>query len=174
MDGGNATNITPDQQGKHFSKPSGNRQFFSHLGIHTDNESPDPDGLEYAKRMEIEAKAIEKILGLEPNLKETEPGNKGFDLYENDQDGNIVRWIEVKSMTGSWKDRPVGMSRAQFDFAQEKKEAFWLYIVEHASETETARVCKIQNPAGRARTFTYDHGWFSVAETSTEAQKGHP
>jgi YD repeat-containing protein len=71
-------------------------------------------------------------------------------------------------MTGALKDRPVGMSRAQFDLALEKREAFWLYVVEYASETEAARVVKIQDPAGRARTFTYDSGWLSIAETDPE------
>jgi hypothetical protein len=28
---------------------------------------------------------------------------------------------------------------------------------------------KIQDPAGRARTFTFDSGWLSIAETSPEA-----
>lgn len=74
--------------------------------------------------MEIEDRAIKRIVDSEPNLKRTAANNKGFDLYEADEDGNTVRWVEVKSMTGSLNDRPVGMSRAQFDLALEKREAF--------------------------------------------------
>tara|TARA_R110002095_G_scaffold164795_1_gene142970 strand:+ start:598 stop:957 length:360 start_codon:yes stop_codon:yes gene_type:complete len=119
--------------------------------------------------MQLEAKAIEKIIALEPNLQKTAEGNKGFDLYEEDAEGNVVRWVEVKSMTGSLNDRPVGLSRAQFDLASERREDFWLYVVEHASEIEAARVVKIQDPAGRAGTFTFDSGWLSIAEISPEA-----
>ncbi len=162
--GGNATNKTRDHQDERSPGSNGSRQFISYLGSHPDDEGPDPDGLNRDKRMHIEAEAIEKIIGLEPNLRRTKKGNEGFDLYEKDGAGNVVRWVEVKSMTGSWKDRPVGMSRAQFDLALKKREAFWLYVVEHASEIEAARVVRIQDPAGRARTFTYDSGWLSIAE----------
>lgn len=74
--------------------------------------------------MEIENRAIKRIVDSEPSLKRTAANNTGFDLYEADEDGNTVRWVEVKSMTGSLNDRPVGMSRAQFDLALEKREAF--------------------------------------------------
>jgi hypothetical protein len=162
--GSNSTNKTRNQQGKRSPGSKGGRPFISYLGSHPDEEGADPDGLDQPKRMHLEAKAIDKILGLEPRLQRTADGNKGFDLYQADAAGNIVRWVEVKSMTGSLRDRPVGMSRAQFDLALEKREAFWLYIVEHASDTEAARVIKIQDPAGRARTFTFDSGWVSISE----------
>ncbi|MTH96036.1 DUF3883 domain-containing protein, partial [Roseibium sp. RKSG952] len=165
--GGDATSKTSNHQGKRSPESNGGRPFISYLGSHPDDEGPDPDGLNQATRMQIEAKAIDKIIDIEPDLQRTVEGNKGFDLYEADGSGNVVRWVEVKSMTGSLKDRPVGLSRAQFDLALEKREAFWLYVVERASETEISRVVKIQDPAGRARTFTYDSGWLSIAETVT-------
>lgn len=166
--GGSATNKTGNHQGKRSPGSKGGRPFISYLGSHPDDEGQDPDGLDQPKRMQLEAKAIEKIIGLEPNLKQCAEGNKGFDLYEADANGNIVRWVEVKSMTGSLNDRPVGLSRAQFDLASERREDFWLYVVEYASEIETARVIKIRDPAGRARTFTYDCGWLSIAESITD------
>lgn len=165
--GGNATSKTSNHQGKRSPGSNGGRPFISYLGSHPDDEGPDPDGLNQATRMQIEAKAIDKIIGLEPDLQRTVEGNKGFDLYEADGSGNVVRWVEVKSMTGSLKDRPVGMSRAQFDFALEKRQAFWLYIVEYASEIGAGRILRVQDPAGRARTFTYDNGWLSIAEVVT-------
>lgn len=36
-------------------------------------------------------------------------------------------------MTGSLEDRPTGPSRAQFECAQERGTAYWLYVVEHAT-----------------------------------------
>ena len=65
-------------------------------------------------------------------------------------------------MTGTLADRPVGLSRTQFDCAREHGEAYWLYVVESAG-TDEARLVPIQDPAGKARTFTFDHGWLDVA-----------
>jgi hypothetical protein len=36
-------------------------------------------------------------------------------------------------MTGSLEDRPVGLSRTQFEYAQKHGEEYWLYVVEHAA-----------------------------------------
>jgi hypothetical protein len=66
-------------------------------------------------------------------------------------------------MTGTFGDRPVGLSRTQFECARERGEDYWLYVVEHAGENEV-RIIRIQDPVGKARTFTFDHGWINVAE----------
>lgn len=137
--------------------------FISYLGTHPDDDQPDPDGLEHQARMDLEEKAIRQILAQEPNLCRTPRQNPGFDLFMSDGEGHPVRWIEVKAMTGSLHDRPVGLSRAQFACAQNRGQAYWLYIVEHAGDAVAARIVRIQDPAGRARTFTFDRGWLGVA-----------
>jgi hypothetical protein len=144
---------------------AGERPFISYIGAHPSDDESDPDGLDQDKRMQIEAFAIDLILASEPTLRRTPEGNPGFDLYEDDSNGNRTRWVEVKSMTGTLMDRPVGLSRTQFDCALEKGEAYWLYIVENAVDLDKARVLRIQNPARNARTFTFDHGWSAVALT---------
>lgn len=141
-------------------------EFVSYIGIHNEEASLDPDGLEHEVRMVLEAKAIDMILELEPILQRTPLNNPGFDLYESNPDGSILRWIEVKSMTSDLHSRPVGISRTQFDFAQEHGSNFWLYVVEHTGTPEITRIVRIQDPAGKAKTFTFDHGWTSVAEIS--------
>ncbi|HEX7643873.1 MAG TPA: DUF3883 domain-containing protein [Burkholderiaceae bacterium] len=151
--------------GKRTPGKTGGRPFISYVGTHPDDVDPDPDGLDQGKRMQIEARAIEVILALEPSLRRTPEGNPGFDLFEPDSTGRQIRWVEVKSMTGSWEDRPVGLSHTQFDFAREKGDGYWLYVVEHATDPARARVLRIQNPAGHARTFTFDQGWSAIAET---------
>jgi hypothetical protein len=113
--------------------------------------------------MQIERHAIDLIIGHEPTLCRTSDGNPGFDLYQADSGGRQIRWVEVKSMTGSLEDRPVGLSRKQFDCAREKGNAYWLYVVEHATDPAQARVLRIQNPAGQSRTFTFDRGWSEIA-----------
>ncbi len=154
-------------QGKRTPGHAGGRPFISYVGTHPDDDDTDPDGLDQAERMQIEGGAIDLIIGLEPTLRRTPEGNPGFDLFEADSGGRQIRWVEVKSMTGTLADRPVGLSHTQFDCAREKGDAYWLYVVEHATDPTQARVLRIQNPVGHARTFTFDHGWSQIALTET-------
>lgn len=152
-------------QGKRTPGSAGGRPFISYVGTHLNDEEADPDGLDQAARMHIEDQALSHILSLDPMLQRTPEGNPGFDLVEVDDAGLQVRWVEVKSMTGSLQDRPVGISSTQFHFASAKGDAFWLYVVEHATDPEKARVLRIQNPVAHARTFTFDQGWSQIALT---------
>ena len=150
-------------QGKRSPGSAGGRPFISYVGTHPDEEDPDPDGLDQSTRMKIEANAIERIIEIEPTLIRTPESNPGFDLYENGPNGQPVRWVEVKSMTGSLADRPVGLSRTQFDCARARGSAYWLYVVEYATDPAQMRILRIQDPVARARTFTFDQGWESIA-----------
>jgi hypothetical protein len=150
-------------QGKRSPGHAGGRSFISYVGTHPNEDDPDPDGLDQVERMQIEACAIDLIIGREPTLQRTPEGNPGFDLVEADSGGRQVRWVEVKSMTGSLEDRPVGLSLRQFNYAREKGNAYWLYVVEYARDSMKARVLRIQNPAGLAQTFTFDSGWSHIA-----------
>jgi hypothetical protein len=157
-------------QGKRTPGSTGGRPFISYLGAHRDDEESDPDGLDQSERMQIEESAINLIIALEPALHRTAVNNAGFDLYETNASGTVVRWVEVKSMTGSLKDRPVGLSRPQFEFGRSKGGAFWLYVVENASDPKGAKVLKIQNPVGNTRTFTFDHGWASMSSSEDQSE----
>jgi hypothetical protein len=117
--------------------------------------------------MALEAQAIAQILAREPKWRRTPTHNPGYDLFEADDNATPARWCEVKAMTGSLRDRPVGLSHKQFECALEHGASYWLYVVEHAGETN-ARLVRIQDPAGKARTFTFDHGWLEIAEADTE------
>ena len=169
---GNGGNGGP---GKRSPGHAGGRPFISYVGAHPDAEEVDPDGLVQAVRMQIEARAVDLILRLEPTLCPTSVGNPGFDLYETDGSNKQIRWVEVKAMTGSLNDRPVGMSHTQFYYAKERGDAYWLYIVEHATDPTQARVLRIQNPAAHAKTFTFDRGWSEIAQMeapSRESRQG--
>ena len=67
------------------------------------------------------------------------------------------------AMKGDLQDRPVDISHAQLDCAWKHGDAYWLYVVECAGG-EDARIVRIQNPAGKAKTFTFDKGWLALAE----------
>lgn len=163
--GGKGGGTTSGGQGKRSPGSAGVRPFISYLGTHPEDEEADPDGLDQAIRMKIEDQAITLIISLEPGLKRTPDGNPGFDLFEANGGGQQIRWVEVKSMTGSLENRPVGLSRTQFDYARAKGDAYWLYVVEHATDPEKTRVLRIQNPVAQARTFTFDRGWSQIALT---------
>jgi len=151
-------------QGRSPASQTGTRTFISYVGTHPDEDESDPDGLDQNARMRLEEQAIVLITRIEPRLRRTPEGNPGFDLYETDSGGNQIRWVEVKSMTGSLENRPVGLSHTQFDLARQRGDAYWLYVVEYASNPAQARVLKIQNPVGHAKTFTFDRGWIEIAQ----------
>lgn len=156
-------------QGKRSPGQGGGHTFISYVGTHPDEDEPDPDGLDQATRMRIEELAIEQIIKLEPALNRTPEGNPGYDLFENDSNGTAVRWVEVKSMTGTLADRPVGLSRTQFDCARARGAAYWLYVVEQASNPAQIRILRIQDPVAHARTFTFDRGWIEIAQIAPPA-----
>ncbi|MYC66875.1 MAG: DUF3883 domain-containing protein [Acidobacteriia bacterium] len=141
----------------------GGRPFVSYVGTHCDDQDSDPDGLDHPMRLALEKKAIELILSVEPEWLRTPTHNPGFDLYKIGLDKRPSQWCEVKAMTGSLTDRPVGLSRTQLDSARKHGHAYWLYVVERAN-SDDARIVRIRSPYDNARTFTFDHGWLEIAE----------
>ncbi len=137
--------------------------FVSYVAVHSDDGEPDPDSLDHESRMKLEAKAITRILAAESGWKRTPANNPGYDLYKVGEDGQPIRWCEVKAMSGSLEDRPVGLSHTQFNYAIKRRGSYWLYVVEHADDEQKARIVRIQDPAGKAQTFTFDRGWLNVA-----------
>jgi len=164
-----ASNLSGTAQRTSASNRS--RQFVSYVAVQPDDEEPDPDGLDHQARMGLEERAIQLILSREPILHRTPTNNLGFDLFEEDSEGEKCRWVEVKAMTGCLNDRPVGMSRTQFDCARKHRAAYCLYIVEYAGDETRARILRIQDPAGKARTFTFDHGWTAIAAVDSPADR---
>ena len=155
--------------GSHKRTPggSGGRPFISYVAAQSDEDDHDPDGLDQEARMALEAKAIDLILAREPKWQRTPIHNPGYDLFDPGDDAAPERWCEVKAMTGSLADRAVGVSHTQFACAQDHGSAYWLYVVERAGAPD-ARIVRIQDPAGKARTFTFDRGWLHIANVDGE------
>ena len=139
------------------------RPFISYVGVVPENEDTDPDGLQHSDRLEVERLAIEIVLNAEPDWQQTPSNNPGFDLYRGATIETATEWCEVKAMTGTLDDRPVGISRTQFEWADTHREKYWLYVVERA-KTNDAKVVRIQDPVGKAKTFTFGRGWRAAAE----------
>jgi len=137
--------------------------FISYVGTTQKEQEPDSDGADAAHRRELEEKAIRFILDRERDLVPTPYGNPGFDLYERDENDQPRRWVEVKAISGIWKGREVVLTRPEYECATEHKADFWLYVVENAADPERRKVTRIQDPAGKARNFKFDHGWAEAA-----------
>ena len=149
------------------TKPAGRREFISYIAVSSDESSDESDGTSHEGRIKLEDKAIDWILSKEPTLKKMSKNNPGFDLMEVGNGGEIARFIEVKAMSGTLQDRPATLTKRQFECAQQERDSYWLYIVENAGDAEEANIVKINDPAGWARTFTFDQGWKEVAQDST-------
>ncbi len=87
----------------------------------------------------------------------------GYDVESKNAAGEVVRYIEVKSRAGDWDEQGVTLSDTQFHEAQERKDSFWLYIVEKAEQND-AQIYRIQDPANHIDYFCYDSGWRGLSE----------
>ena len=123
------------------------------ISIHR-SQSIDP--INHEERMEVEEKAIKFILAREPDWQRTPTNNPGYDLYKIDEQDQQTHWCEIKSISGSLADQPVGLSSTQFEYAQKYGEAYWLYVVEHADNEDQSNIIRIQNPAHKVRELTSD------------------
>ncbi len=125
------------------------------------------------RRSEIEQAGVKRVLeyettsGREPN--EMPPLNPGYDIESRDTEGNLLRYIEVKSLRGTWTDGDApALTRTQFERSEKEGEDFWLYVVERALAADFEIHC-IQNPGRSVNQFIYDPGWRSLA---TETSRG--
>ena len=86
----------------------------------------------------------------------------GYDIESKDKRGDVVRYIEVKSLSDQWLIGNAVLSKKQFEKAAELGEKYWLYVVETAQE-ENAQLYCIQNPANRVDQFVFDDRWMALA-----------
>lgn len=131
------------------------------------NDPTKEDPRKTMHRQQVDRRGIEAVLEWEkdhnrfPEL--MAPNFKGYDIRSKDADGSIIRYIEVKSISGPWTIEGVGMSKSQFDKARQQHGRFWLYVVEHTNSEP--RIFQIQNPANLVDEYRFDDGWKSVAES---------
>lgn len=114
----------------------------------------DRAGIEHVLRYEREAGRYPREMPHE---------NPGYDIESCDIAGNVLRYIEVKSIAGRWDIQGVGLSSTQFNTGHLYKEQYWLYVVEQAEGLD-ARIYRIQDPAWLVDQFFYDDGWRALAE----------
>jgi hypothetical protein len=119
-------------------------------GEREDEDSTDPAGVAHVLK-------AERAAGRHPV--EMPHHHPGYDIESRQEpNGDIQRYIEVKSTADVWGDRGVALSRRQFEAAQQLGANYWLYVVERAN-SDDARIFRIQDPANRAMWFFFDDGW---------------
>jgi len=94
--------------------------------------------------------------------------NKGYDILEIDSNGEIVRYIEVKTLTGEWGEGGVSVTESQLEFAQ-AYDNWWLFVVENINTNNTT-VNIFENPVQQANRFMFDHSWKQLSETTKNNQ----
>lgn len=97
--------------------------------------------------------------------------NPGFDIISEPKEGGETRYIEVKGLADDWTERGVKLSRTQMQFARDKGDEFWLYVVEHASDPKKRNVHAIRNPFEKSDEFWFDQGWIDMADEKSGDQR---
>ena len=92
---------------------------------------------------------------------EMPPMNPGFDVRSVGPDGD-VRIIEIKATADGWGARGVALSSMQFTTAQQRREEFWLYVVDNALTNPVVHA--INDPASKVDQYFFDDGWRAVTE----------
>jgi hypothetical protein len=138
----------------------------SYLPAPANGDSPDQSA-EEAGRSPVDEAGVRHVMEFESAAgrtpKEMPHKNPGYDIESRGAAGRVIRYIEVKSLSGPWSNTYAVLSRPQFDKAREVGAMFWLYVVECA-ESKEFRIHRIPNPALSANHFMFDDGWRATAE----------
>jgi len=90
--------------------------------------------------------------------------NAGYDVTEVDINGVVIRYIEVKTLSGKWDVGGVALTGYQLKFAQ-AHDNVWLFVVENINTKET-KVHMVKNPVQQATRYMFDQSWKQLAVTS--------
>ena len=115
-----------------------------------DDDSP-PDEEANARRLATAQAGVAKVMQYESDngrQPHEMPGNhEGYDVESSNDNGEIERYIEVKSLSHDWDVDDAEMTAPEFSKATELGPLYWLYVVERAQQDDFQLHC-IQDPAG--------------------------
>jgi hypothetical protein len=113
------------------------------------------EGFKHLKnRDEIEKKAIEITINEE--LKENRkviitPREECYDILSIGENPNDIRYIEVKGHAKKSKSfKYVMLSKSEFEFAKEKGDKYWIYLV-NIIKNQGAIILKIRDPINKLK-----------------------
>lgn len=108
----------------------------------------------------------QKDLLLSPHnyFEQARQNNPGYDIVEKDRIGNVVRYIEVKTLTGMWGRGGVSLTPKQIKYAlkPELKDKWWLFVVEGIN-MGNIQITQFPNPVYEANKFMFDSSWKQLA-----------
>lgn len=83
--------------------------------------------------------------------------NPGYDLKVLDSNGDVVRKIEVKTLSGEWGERGVGLSRTQVELAL--SDSTWSLIIVIGQNTDQTRFIELGNPFDKIEKYFLPNQW---------------
>lgn len=143
--------------GRSSASPSRQQRFRNYTYVY---EGPEENEAETHAR-EVDRRGMEYVLsherrrGHHPEDVSLDYG-AGYDIRSADQDG-VIRYIELKTMSGEWRERGVALSANQHAMAQRQKSQYWLYVIENLDGDPVLH--EIQNPFERVTSYTFDDSW---------------
>lgn len=98
------------------------------------------------------------------SLTEMPHNNPGFDVQAIADDDH-EEFIEVKGQSGAWTEEGVALTPTELMTAQQKRDRYWLCVVEYAQDEKRRQLHLLRNPYGLTQQFRFDVGWKSAAES---------
>jgi hypothetical protein len=141
-------------------------EYHTYIGVHQSEPRHETSDT-HKRRLATEDIAIDLIRQQDgqhfKEIRRMPTNHEGYDLEAINEQGEVMRYIEVKAMTCAWTDRPATISEPQFEAARRKGEKFWLYVVEKVGQPDP-KIHRIPNPQRSVRYFTFDYGWSSLGD----------
>jgi Domain of unknown function (DUF3883) len=96
------------------------------------------------------------------SLMQMSHNNPGFDVLAIAHNGE-EEFIEVKGQSAAWTQDGIALTPTELMTAQQKRERYWLCVVEHVLDEKRRQLYLLQNPYGLTQQFRFDSGWKSAA-----------
>ena len=91
--------------------------------------------------------------------KEMDQYHPGYDIESYGPDGQVERYIEVKSITGPWEGYRVSLTATQFETARKYGDKYFLYVVDNIETPQHARLHIVRDPGRRGNAYAFDEEW---------------
>ena len=112
----------------------------------------------------------ELLLSKDNYFMRTGANNAGFDIFEMDSNEEIVRYIEVKTLSGKWGRAGVDITSTQYDYAKTHGDMWWLFVVEDING-ENPYIHQFKNPVLEITRYQFDHSWEQFALNYAEERQ---
>ena len=162
---------------KSIRNTSSNDRLPVYVGIDTENENSQS---QKHRATEIGDKGEDYLIKNQKNylssptneFKKAPKNNMGYDILELTTEDEVVRYIEVKTLTGNWGDGGVNVTSPQYNFALEN-ENWWLFVVE-GIEISTPIIHPIKNPVLMINRYAFDSSWQQLSQIPLTEQNKRP